>query len=424
MMNEMNERVLLIAYGNRDREDDGAGWHVLNMLADALGIETPQLPGNSVQTPDGRLQLLYLFQLLPEMAEDLLEYNEIIFIDAHNSDTLPELSFEAISASTRHSAFTHHMSAEELLEICRVISGQLPKARMLSVRGHSFMFRDALSEQTQANVQQAFQLLAEYLGISSPSPAVTRINFQSYNKDSGLIADSRILIKEHACRLVLNGKEWLSFLCSPTHLEELALGYLWNEGLISNSNQVKEISISKDLQEIRVALDHQPQAPQKFQRSSTGIQADPEIQAESSKSKHTIIPLAASKLIQLYQSFSEQQSLHKTAGGFHAAGLADSQSVHFSVEDLGRHNCLDKLTGLYLRSGSSLQPLIILLSGRVSSEMIRKAQALGASFIVSRTTPTDRAIISAESAGITLIGYLRSNSFEVFTHPERICADA
>ena len=67
----MQDKTLIIAYGNRDREDDGAGWHILDKLAHRLGLEAPQLAGEQVSTPEGSLTLLYLFQLLPEMAEDI-----------------------------------------------------------------------------------------------------------------------------------------------------------------------------------------------------------------------------------------------------------------------------------------------------------------------------------------------------------------
>jgi len=68
------EKTLIIGYGNRDREDDGAGWHMLNRIANKLNLVTPELPGDIAVSADGHLKLLYLFQLLPEMAEDLSEF--------------------------------------------------------------------------------------------------------------------------------------------------------------------------------------------------------------------------------------------------------------------------------------------------------------------------------------------------------------
>jgi len=162
----MQAKTLIIAYGNRDREDDGAGWHILNQLAHRLGLETPEFPGEQVSTADGKLTLLYLFQLLPEMAEDIGDYEQLIFIDAHNSPSLPDLVFQEVSPDQTHSAFTHHLSASELLAIAQVLGKKLPLSWMLSVRGFSFRFAEALSPETAELVDQAFSRLWTHLSLT------------------------------------------------------------------------------------------------------------------------------------------------------------------------------------------------------------------------------------------------------------------
>ena len=162
----MQAKTLIIAYGNRDREDDGAGWHILNQLAHKFGLETPEFPGEQVSTADGKLTLLYLFQLLPEMAEDIGDYEQLIFIDAHNSPSLPNLVFQEVSPNQTHSAFTHHLSAGELLAIAQVLGKKLPSSWMLSVRGFSFRFAEALSPETAELVDQAFSSLWTHLSLT------------------------------------------------------------------------------------------------------------------------------------------------------------------------------------------------------------------------------------------------------------------
>ena len=159
----MQDKTLIIAYGNRDREDDGAGWHILDKLAHRLGLESPQLAGEQVSTADGSLTLLYLFQLLPEMAEDISDYYRLVFIDAHNSPNLPDLVFQEVVPDQAHSAFTHHMSAGELLSIAQVMGNRLPAAWMLTVRGYSFRFAQTLSDETADLVDQAYARLLTYL---------------------------------------------------------------------------------------------------------------------------------------------------------------------------------------------------------------------------------------------------------------------
>ena len=94
------------------------------------------------------------------------------------------------------------------------------------------------------------------------------------------------------------------------------------------------------------------------------------------------------------------------------------------VEDLGRHNCVDKLAGQFLLQNRPFTPHLIALSGRISSEMVAKSLALSVEFIVSRTSPTSLAIETAAQLGITLIGYLRGGQFDIYSHPERVIRNA
>ncbi len=163
MSTSVNPKTLVIAYGNRDRQDDGAGWHILTQVAAQLGLQAPELPGEWIESEDGSLRLLYLYQLLPELAEDLIDYAQVIFVDAHNAAELPELVFEPVSPAWVHSAFTHHLSIGELLAITQTLYGCCPAAWMLSVRGYAFEFSQTLSPQTAALVNQAAALLCSHL---------------------------------------------------------------------------------------------------------------------------------------------------------------------------------------------------------------------------------------------------------------------
>ena len=159
----VNPKILVIAYGNRDRQDDGAGWHILSQVAAQLSLQAPELPGEWTESEDGSLRLLYLYQLLPELAEDLIDYTQVIFVDAHNAAELPELVFEPVSPAWVHSAFTHHLSIGELLAITQTLYSCCPVAWMLSVRGYAFEFSQTLSPLTSLLVNQATDLLCSHL---------------------------------------------------------------------------------------------------------------------------------------------------------------------------------------------------------------------------------------------------------------------
>ena len=90
------------------------------------------------------------------------------------------------------------------------------------------------------------------------------------------------------------------------------------------------------------------------------------------------------------------------------------------AEDIGRHNTLDRLVGEALFKGIELKDKMLVTSGRVSTEMVAKAAHIGVGLIASRTSPTDKAIELCEQAGISLIGYLRGNNMEIYSHPEQL----
>jgi FdhD protein len=130
--------------------------------------------------------------------------------------------------------------------------------------------------------------------------------------------------------------------------------------------------------------------------------------------------LTPGQVCNLVELLFEAQDLYRTSGGVHTSALSDSQRILVKAEDIGRHNTLDKIAGHCLLEGIACERRIVLTTGRISSEMLQKSARLGASIIISRTSPSSLSIEMAEKWGMTLIGYARRNQFNVYTHPERI----
>ncbi|MGB4596179.1 MAG: formate dehydrogenase accessory sulfurtransferase FdhD [Anaerolineaceae bacterium] len=418
------KKTLIIGYGNRDREDDGAGWHMLHQLAHFWQLNVPELPGDCVESADSQLKLLYLFQLLPEMAEDLADYDQVIFLDAHNSDQLNDVVFEVLAPQPSHSAFTHHLSAEELLWITQMLGKPLPEAWSVSVRGNSFQFSQELTPKTAASVQVAVQKVINLVTKPDSSPLEPSQPFDIIRYKAtthSLTQERKDVVREHACLLKVNGQHWLTFICSPVDLEAMAIGFLFNENVIDHLSDITELGLEMDSSVVSVTLNKSVDKPAAFHRTSTGIAIN------STVSEHPQLDsfkLTANQITTMFQQFLTQQSLHKEVGGFHSAALCNAQSPIIVVEDLGRHNCLDKLSGLFLLRGKPFVPHVIVLSGRISSEMIAKSLPLGVEFLVSRTSPTSMAIETANRCGVTLVGYLRDSQFDIYSHPERVILDA
>jgi FdhD protein len=112
--------------------------------------------------------------------------------------------------------------------------------------------------------------------------------------------------------------------------------------------------------------------------------------------------------------------LYRRARGIHTAVLATPEQLLLQVEDIGRHNCLDKLRGLAMQQDIDTQGKILMSSGRISSEMINKARRLGTPIVCSRTSPTSLSVALAEAWQITIVAYLRQDRMRVYTHPQRL----
>ena len=153
----MDADTLIIGYGNPDRQDDGVGWHILKNLSEQLGYQVPDDPGASIEINDPRVDLMYVLQIYPELAETISLYNRVCFVDAHTSDIPDEISWGVLSPEYEKSPLTHHMSPKTVLSIASTIYGNQPEAILVSVRGYHFGFMRSLSPQTAKLAQEAIQ---------------------------------------------------------------------------------------------------------------------------------------------------------------------------------------------------------------------------------------------------------------------------
>ncbi len=133
----------------------------------------------------------------------------------------------------------------------------------------------------------------------------------------------------------------------------------------------------------------------------------------------------ASVIVSLPVRMREAQTVFEATGGLHAAALFTTRGDIVTLrEDVGRHNALDKLIGSQVLAGLlPLRERIVLVSGRVSFELVQKAAVAGVPIMAAVSAPSDLAIEAADRLGVTVIGFLRGDGFNVYSHPERIAAD-
>lgn len=233
-------------------------------------------------------------------------------------------------------------------------------------------------------------------------------------------------IVETPVSLTINAEIWLTFMCTPVDLEAMAVGFLYNEGVIETIDEVASVRLCASGDNVDVWLHHDAKRPDQWRKTSgctggiTSVEDEFENEIYLNSNGAVIQPEMVGQLInQLF----EGQQLYRKTGGVHTSALSDGNRLYLLAEDIGRHNTLDKIAGRYLMENFQLPRRIILTTGRISSEMLQKSARLGASVVISRTAPSSLSIKKAERWGITLIGYARRNRFNVYTHPERILFD-
>ena len=156
------KKLLIIGYGNPDREDDGVAWHILRAISLRLGL--PALASDEDEFPeDSRLDLAFYLQLTPEMAEDISAYECVCFVDAHTGNIPEPIRLIDVESEFQHSPFTHHLTPQSLLSMSETIYKKKPDAALLSVLGHRFLFSRELSGETAALVPQAVELIWDWM---------------------------------------------------------------------------------------------------------------------------------------------------------------------------------------------------------------------------------------------------------------------
>jgi FdhD protein len=223
------------------------------------------------------------------------------------------------------------------------------------------------------------------------------------------------VVREQPLTLWIDGERFLTLLCTPTMLEALVLGYLWMERVIESPADVARLEVSAVDGRADVTLVRPVTLPTErvltsgcgggitfridhrlFPRLESALRVRPEQLAEGMK--------------QLFQAAEHYQR----SRGIHGAALSDGRRLLVVAEDVGRHNAVDKVKGEALRRGIATEDRILLSTGRVSSEMLLKAARMGVPLVASRTSPTEMAVCLAEQLGITVCGYVRPDSLNLY----------
>jgi FdhD protein len=233
---------------------------------------------------------------------------------------------------------------------------------------------------------------------------------------------TRQVVEEYPLRLRVNGRDLATLICSPHQLNFLLAGFFRLQGFIDNLDDILSLGVCDDFGLAEVRL--RQQLPERLQPTltsgcGTGVTYSlPESLLTPSRASQRCYHREA--LLRLMKDLQNQADKYRNHGGIHSAAVGDDRGMLLYAEDLGRHNTLDRIAGEALFKDVALQDRMLVTSGRVSTEMVAKAARIGIGLIASRTSPTDKAVELCKQAGMTLVGYLRGNSMEIYCHSEQL----
>ena len=235
------------------------------------------------------------------------------------------------------------------------------------------------------------------------------------------------IVEEFPLVLHVNGREIATLIASPHELRYLVAGFLRLQGFVSTIEDFHLLSVCDDYGIANVRI--KGEIPERLKPvltsgCGTGITFTlPGEHAGEASAGASVSSVAPAAIFRLMEELAKRTDNYRSHGGIHSAAIGEADgAIILSTEDIGRHNTLDRIAGESLLKGIDLRGKLLVTSGRVSSEMAAKAAHLGISVLASRTSPTDKAVAICAAGAITLIGYVRGDRFNVYSHPEQLVA--
>ena len=243
---------------------------------------------------------------------------------------------------------------------------------------------------------------------------------------------SRLIPEEVPVALVYDGTTHAVMMATPADLEDFGIGFSITEGIVAARDEIREFETVVHEKGLEVRMWLVPEAGRKQverRRRITGPTAcglcgvdSLDVAVAEPRRVGRSATTTPAEIQRALAAMSPVQTLNVATRAVHGAAFWDATAGAFAAvrEDVGRHNALDKLVGAVATAGVDPAKGFVVLTSRVSVEMVQKSAMLGAEIIVAVSAPTALALRVAEEAGITLVAIARPDAFEIFTHPERI----
>ena len=236
------------------------------------------------------------------------------------------------------------------------------------------------------------------------------------------------VVVEKALTVYLNGEEFVTMVYSPGLEKELAIGFLYSEGIISKPSDLLKISVDQGEGLVWAETKTSNGLGEKLflkryltsccgkGRSSFYFANDARVASEITSN----LQISTEQVSKYSCMLEENSELFHLTGGVHSGALASEGKFDYFAYDIGRHNVLDKLYGQIFLAEEALSEKVLVFSGRISSEILIKAAKMGCPIIIARSAPTDLALRLADELGITVIGFAREDRMNLYTHTMRV----
>lgn len=228
--------------------------------------------------------------------------------------------------------------------------------------------------------------------------------------------------------IYVNDRYLITLLATPKLQRELALGWLFDEGVLESLDEIKEINIDKNDVSVKTSEPLQEGKLQAFGvtrilTTACGLSISKFLKVMSEAGKAFIISdykVSAGNIIRMIQELDNQSQLFKLTGGTHASGLFEEDRLVALAEDIGRHNAIDKVIGIALQSKVNFSRCVLVSSGRQPADMVLKVARMNIPILASKASPIRSGIIAAKKTGVTLVCFVREQRMNVYTYPSRV----
>ena len=258
---------------------------------------------------------------------------------------------------------------------------------------------------------------------------VDRVSIQRVTSE-GKEDNEDMVVRELPLTIILNNRELVTLLCSPTELKNLAIGFLSSEGFLNSKDEIKKIIVDDQRGVVRVETVEDKEFADEllFKRLITsgcgrGASFYSAADVQEQVKVESQISISALEVLALVKEFQHRSQIYRATGGVHSAALCDTKNILVFSEDIGRHNAIDKIFGECLLTDIPTDDRIITTSGRISSEILLKVVRRNIPILVSKSAPTNLGVRLANDLGVTLIGFVRGKRMNVYANGWRVASD-